>query len=75
MRTISLKIPSNLDQQLTQFSKQHGTTRSAVLRDAVREYIEKPRNSFAAQAMDLAGSVAGPKDLSTSSKHMSGYGR
>ena len=75
MRTISLKIPANLDRQLTRISQQRGTTRSEILREALREYVKEPRNSFTARASDLAGSLVGPKDLSTSGDHMSGYGQ
>jgi len=75
MRTITVKIPPQLDKRLTKFSKKRGTTRSAVLRDAVSKYLEESHNSFADQAEDLSGSLTGPKDLSSNKSHMYGYGQ
>ena len=75
MRSISVKIPVYLDEQLTRISEQRSLSRSAVLRDAIVAYVSKPDKSFAARASDLAGSLSGPEDLSTSPKHMADYAK
>ena len=75
MLTISVKIPVHLDKQLARISKQRGLSRSTILRDAISAYVAEPDNSFSARASDLAGSLTGPEDLSTSAEYMAEYGR
>ena len=75
MRTISVKIPVYLDEQLTRISEQRRLSRSTILRDAITAYVAEPDKSFTALASDLAGSLSGPEDLSTSADHMAEYGR
>ncbi|MDF1563775.1 MAG: ribbon-helix-helix domain-containing protein [Deltaproteobacteria bacterium] len=74
MRTISLKIPARLDRLLTVLARRRGTSRSAVLREALDALAGIEEHSFAAGAADLAGRVEGPSDLSTSERHLEGFG-
>ena len=75
MRTISVKIPVYLDEELTRISELRRLSRSTILRDAIAAYVAEPDKSFTALASDLAGSLSGPEDLSTSADHMAEYGR
>lgn len=75
MRTISVKVPIYLDEQLTKISEQRRLSRSTILRDAITAYVAEPDKSFTTLASDLAGSLSGPEDLSTSADHMTEYGR
>jgi len=75
MRVICVKVPESLDRQLTELSRRHKTTRSDVLRKALEAFGNRGASSVSARAADLAGSLTGPRDLSTSPKHMAGYGR
>jgi predicted transcriptional regulator len=75
MRTISIKIPGQLDRALGDLARRRNASRSAVLREALHAFAHQRERSVAARARDLAGSVLGPRDLSTSHKHLSGYGR
>ena len=75
VRTISVKIPVYLDEQLTRVSEQRRLSRSIILRDAITAYVAEPKKSFAECASDLAGSLSGPEDLSTSIGYMAEYGR
>ena len=75
MRTISVKIPEYLDKELTRISEQRRLSRSMILRDAIATYVAEPDKSFAALASDLAGSLSGPEDLSTSADYMAEYGQ
>ena len=75
MRTVSVRIPEYLDEQLTRISKQRRVSRSIILREAIGAYLAKSDNSLSQQASHLAGSLYGPKNLSTSSEHMAEYGR
>lgn len=72
MRSISVKIPVYLDEQLSRISEQRSLSRSAILRNAIIAYISEPGKSFAS---DLAGSLSGPEDLSTSPEHMVDYAK
>lgn len=79
MKTISLKVPDALDAQLEDAARKGRLKKSEIVRRAVAAYLVKGprarRGSFLEQARDLAGCVSGPADLSTSARHMNGYGR
>lgn len=75
MRTISLKLPPELDRRLTRLAEQRGSTRSAVIREALEAFANGTSGSVTSLAGDLVGSLDGPRDLSTSAKYLEGYGR
>jgi len=75
MRTISLKVPAELDEALTELAKRHHRTRSAVLREALELLAHREPSSVRDLSLDLAGCASGPEDLATHPKHMKGYGR
>ncbi|MGD9857970.1 MAG: ribbon-helix-helix protein, CopG family [Planctomycetaceae bacterium] len=75
MRTISLKLPPELDQRLTELAEQRGMSRSAVLREALETFTNGRTGSVTSLAGNLVGSLEGPRDLSTASDSMQGYGR
>ena len=75
MRTVSFKLPEQLDEALTRLAKRQRSTRSALVRQALEVFARGGGGSVAALAKDLAGSVEGPADLSTSGKRLSGYGK
>ena len=74
MRTISIKLPEELDRALTELAKKRSASRSALLRQALEAFTKSQATSVSEAAGDLAGTLDGPKDLSSSSKHMKGYG-
>ena len=74
MRAISLKLTDPLDRRLTELAARYKTSRSALLRAALEAYGREPSRSVTALARDLAGSLDGPKDLSSSPRHLAGYG-
>jgi len=74
MRTVSLKLPEDLDQALTELAERRHTSRSALLREAVERLTREERRTVGQLAADLIGSLEGPEDLSTSPKHMKGFG-
>jgi predicted transcriptional regulator len=75
MRAISLKLPDELDQRLTRLAARRKVSRSALLRAALEAYTKEQPTSVTAMAEDLAGSLDGPEDLSSSPRHLSGYGK
>jgi metal-responsive CopG/Arc/MetJ family transcriptional regulator len=74
MRTVTVKLPEDLDQMLELLAKRQGLTRSEVIRQALRAFTKERAQSVGDLAADLAGSIEGPTDLSTSSEHMTGHG-
>jgi predicted transcriptional regulator len=74
MRVVSIKLPEALDEQLTELARRRNASRSAILREALEAFARGSRRSVTQAAGDLVGSVNGPTDLATSSKHMAGYG-
>ena len=77
--TITLKLPERLAARLRVAVRTRGSTQSAVVREALEAHLDQGvpdgRGSVLDLARDLAGSVAGPPDLSTNRRHMRGYGR
>ncbi len=79
MKTISLKVPEALAVRLEEAARRRGIGRSKLIRDAVESYLQTEdgarSGSALSQAIDLAGVVAGPEDLSTNRAHLRNFGR
>ena len=75
MRTVSFKLPEDLDDALNELARTRRLSRSALVREALESLRKGNRRSVTALAGELVGSVAGPSDLATNRKRMSGYGR
>lgn len=75
MRTLTVKVPAELDEAITAVARRLGTTRSNVVRTALRQIANQPELSMADLVGDLAGVVEGPTDLATNPAHMAGFGR
>jgi metal-responsive CopG/Arc/MetJ family transcriptional regulator len=74
MRVVSIKLPQKLDEELSEIAKRRNASRSAILREALQSFARGSKRSVTALAGDLVGSLRGPKYLSTSPRHLSGYG-
>lgn len=80
VRTISLKLPDPLARRLSLAVQRRRSTQSAVVRDALEAQLgdvgdTADQHSFLERARDLAGCLRGPADLSSSRRHLRGYGR
>ena len=76
MRTVSFKLPEELDRKLDKLAQRRGSSRSAVVREALDALTnEGLRPTIGALAADLIGSVEGPGDLSTNPKYMADFGK
>jgi hypothetical protein len=79
MKTISVKVPEDLDLKLTAVAAKRRETKSALIRAALDHIVKSSEavtpNSCLDLAKDLIGSVEGPSDLSYNKKHLKGYGR
>ena len=79
MNTISLKVPGSLALRLENEARQRGLSKSAVIRDALEEYLQttSAENSGSALALaaDLTGVLSGPEDLSCNKDHLRDFGR
>ena len=79
MKTISVKVPEDLDIKLNAVAAKRRESKSAIIRAAL-DYLVKSSeastpNSCLDLAKDLIGTVDGPSDLSHNSKHLKGYGQ
>ena len=75
MRTVSFKLPPELDDALDELARSRGASRSALVREALEALAKGKRRSVTALAGDLVGSLEGATDLATNKKYMSGYGK
>ena len=76
MRVVSIKLPAELDRELTDLARKRRSTRSAVVREALNSFSRKPKKSVISAAGDLVGSLkGGARDLSVAARHMARYGK
>jgi ribbon-helix-helix CopG family protein len=79
MKTISLKLPDDLERTLTAKAERDGTTKSALIREAIEAHLSReagrPAGSFLELAGDLIGSLEGPGDLSYNREYLKDFGR
>jgi predicted DNA-binding protein len=78
MKTISLKLPDDVDARLEARAKAIGTSKSALTREALAKYFDGKRGSEVScldLVRDLVGRAKGPGDLASNKKHLRGYGR
>lgn len=79
MKTMSVKLPEALDAELAALAEQRRASKSALVREALKEYLSRRAGpspaSFLAQAKDLAGCLKGPTDLSVNKDRLRGYGQ
>ena len=79
MKTIALKLPDSLLARLETAARERDVNRSALIRQALEEFMSSKRKGRQTSCLDLtrdlAGSVGGPPDLSTNRAHMDEYGR
>ena len=79
MKTLTVKVPEELDLKLSAVAAKRRESKSALIRAALDHILKSSEaitpNSCLDLAKDLSGSVEGPSDLSYNSKHLKGYGR
>lgn len=75
MRTVSFKLTEELDDALNELARARGSSRSAIVREALESFARGKRRSVTSLAGNLVGSVEGPGDLATNRKHLARYGR
>ena len=78
MRTISLKLPEEIDNRLEARAQQLGKTKSELVRESLLSFLDGQTKSDAScldLVLDLVGTARGPGDLASNKKHMRGYGR
>jgi len=79
MSTLSIKLSKVIDEKLTTAAKKRKKAKTAVVVEAIQEYLSKEDQETTVTAYDLAkdllGCGEGPSDLSTNKKYMEGYGR
>lgn len=79
MKTLTVRVPDELDVKLATVAERKGENKSALVRAAIESMLAQDEavspNSCLDLAKDLLGSTEGPPDLSHNRKHMEGYGR
>jgi predicted transcriptional regulator len=74
MRVVSIKLPEELNNELSEIARRRKASRSAILREALESFARGSKRSVTAAAGELVGSLRGSKDLSTHTKYLSGDG-
>lgn len=83
MKTITIKVPEDLDARLANRAKRLGVSKSEVARQALKQSLEE-KNSLSVEEEPSAYDVlkddlgcfdSGVGDLSTNPMHMKGFGK
>ena len=79
MKTLTVKIPDDLDLTLKAVAEKRGESKSVLVRTALEKFVSSSdaitQHSCLDLAQDLMGTIEGPKDLSHNKKYLKGYGR
>ena len=80
MKTLSLKIPENLDRQLANEVARRHIPKSVLVREALVRHLAGAapvgkQPGFLERAGDLIGRYSGPGDVSTNPKYMKDFGK
>ena len=75
MKTVSFKLPEELDDALSKLARARKASRSALVREALAAYTVAGRASVTAAVDAVTSGVNGPRDLSSNPKHMARYGK
>ncbi len=78
MKTVSVKLPQTIDKKVQREAKKRGISKAALVQAALEAYLrpaERGRKTVGELIGHLAGSVAGPGDLSCNPKYLEGLGK
>ena len=76
MKTITVKLPPELDDKLEALARKINKTKSVVVRLALEEILRRPGGPSAHDLLEnFCGRIGTTKDLSTNQKYMSDYGK
>ncbi|HRP08667.1 MAG TPA: ribbon-helix-helix protein, CopG family [Gemmatimonadales bacterium] len=75
MKTISLKVPSELEVLLDRMAEELLLSRSAVVREALVAYSATRGASVTSRADAVVSPVEGPSDLSTNPRYLDDFGK
>lgn len=75
MKTVSFKLPEELDDSLTELARKRKVSRSSLVREALAAYAVAGRASVTKAVDKVTPGVNGPRDLSGNPKHMARYGK
>ena len=79
MKTLTVKVPEDLDLKLAAAAAKRGESKSDLIRTALESIVNANEaiipNSCLDLAKDIVGSVEGPSDLSHNKIHLKGYGQ
>lgn len=76
VKTVTVKLPMPLATWLDQQARDLGSSKSALIRQALEYQRSKRGRGTCLDLMeDLCGCLRGPRDLSTHPKHMEGFGK
>jgi len=79
MKTVTVKLPDSLDAKVATLASHRGETKSEIIREALDALCANTESNAAVSCLDLAGNLAGslegPRDLSSHPRHLKGYGQ
>ena len=81
MNTMTIKLPSELDDEVARASAQEHVSKSALVRRALEAYLAQRKSatpfvSALDKASDLVGCFeGGPGDLASNPAHLAGFGK
>ena len=80
MNTLTIKLPSALDEELAKLAQREHLNKSEVVRQALTAYLKERTATAPDSALDAIADLVGcfsggPRDLSTNPEHLADFGR
>ena len=75
MKSLTIKLSAKLSARVSRIARARNVSRSDVVRDALEAYGANEEGTLGEAAAALRGTIKGlPRDLSSNSRHLRGYG-
>lgn len=80
MKILSFKVPEALERKLDAVVKRRRVQKSAVVREALKQYLDESHEVRRGSFLELAGNLVGcvkdaPADLSSNPRRLEDFGR
>jgi predicted transcriptional regulator len=80
MKVLSFKVPESLDRKLTAVVRRRRVKKSAVVREALAQYLVESAEVRRGSLLELAGDLVGcvkdaPSDLSSNPRRLADFGK
>jgi predicted transcriptional regulator len=74
-KTLTIRLEDDVAEALEGEARRTNRSKGRIVRDALKDHLNKGRRSALQALKKYAGIIEGPKDLSTNKKYLGGLGK